>query len=640
MEAQQEMASSPTRQDVPPPPAPLAPEEPSSYALHDEEYGEWKSTLAACQQAPDSVEALRSLAQKPKLLNWRSPVSGQTLLHEMACRGASDDTIEAAVQLGCQRSMRNAKGEDVSAIAARKRAPKSGFGGFGSASSASAYGSRSKRSQAARLSAGGGGALSDPFPSPAPLMQQQLQQQAADGDQEMARPEQPSMMRSLRNMVFPPSSGPVSAPPALPSSASPSKMAALSPFASWQSPQAQGPMSAPSSSMSGQPRKAGKKMATSEVQWVPKSRMNVSLNVEKEQDFDLEELERSIQISYGGSARVQIDEVADVPSTPASSALPLAASSSAPRAGKRMQNVSCRVMFGSAEEAKTWSAVSTCSRQVQTTLASAMAIDGAAVEFEDGGVQMDTVDAVTLKLDSDSRHILCGACLAYNAQDECAKVVCHSDRYFQQNSVQHSGDTVVDGKSVHTISVVMSKVPEDITQLYFTICSCGPSDLSGFKNPSIMLYENAQPDANLLEYSIDQAEKSVSSVMARMIRRPVWNAVDRVLIERTLRKLKMPLLCIDLCMAMAAETSWDIQALGTPEWHLPQKICSNYGPGKDLISENLRKRTAVTTSRVSVQRGRPSTIGAGAAAAAAAPAAPAAPASPAAPDAPASSPAV
>lgn len=316
-----------------------------------------------------------------------------------------------------------------------------------------------------------------------------------------------------------------------------------------------------------------------------------------EQDLDREELERNIARSYGGKARVQIDEVEDDPMTS------VARSS---EACSRRQKVSCRVMFDNADEARTWQMKSVGTRDVQTELATTY---GGAVEFDDGGVQMDAVDAVTLKLDSDSSHILCGACLLYNAQQVCEKVVCHSDRYFGNGCVKHSGDTKVDGKSVHTISVELSKVPAEVTQLFFTICSCGPSDLSGFKNPSIMLYENAQPDANLLEYSIDQAAKSVSSVMARMIRRPVWNTIDCVFIERGLRQLRMPLLCIDLCLAMAAETSWDIQALGTQEWNLAAKICSNYGPGKELVEEHLRNKTSVTTSRISVQRSR-SNVGA------------------------------
>merc|ERR1712226_918086 len=100
--------------------------------------------------------------------------------------------------------------------------------------------------------------------------------------------------------------------------------------------------------------------------------------------------------------------------------------------------------------------------------------------------KMDEVDAVTLKLDSDSSQILCGACLLYDTQGNCEKVVHYSDRGYGK-AVVHSGDTQVGGKSVHTINIVQSGIPLHVNRMYFTLCSCGPEDLSGFKNPSIML---------------------------------------------------------------------------------------------------------------------------------------------------------
>merc|ERR1712187_209877 len=162
---------------------------------------------------------------------------------------------------------------------------------------------------------------------------------------------------------------------------------------------------------------------------------------------------------------------------------------------------------------------------------------------------MDETDAVTLKLDSDSSSILCGACLLYGAHGDCEKVVHYSDRLYH-GGVWHSGDSRVDGKSVHTISIVQSQIPQHVTTLYFTLCSCGPEDLSGFKNPSIMLYDHSEPDANLLEYSIEQAGKSPSCVMAQLTRRPKWSSNERISITCALRRMRMPFFCIDLCLAM------------------------------------------------------------------------------------------
>jgi len=60
-----------------------------------------------------------------------------------------------------------------------------------------------------------------------------------------------------------------------------------------------------------QSRKQGQQLQSLEVANVPKARMNLNLNVEREEDIDIAQLERSIAASYGGTARVQIDEVAD-----------------------------------------------------------------------------------------------------------------------------------------------------------------------------------------------------------------------------------------------------------------------------------------------------------------------------------------
>lgn len=327
-------------------------------------------------------------------------------------------------------------------------------------------------------------------------------------------------------------------------------------------------------------------LASGQVASVPKANLSLDLNLAEERELSRAELETALQRTYGSKARVLVDGVAD---NQASSSM----------RKRRVQQVKCRVMFDDVGEARAEQARG-ASRRAE--FGTAMGLDVACVEPETAD-KMDVVDAVTLKLDSDSSHILCGACLAYNGRGECEKVVCYTDRAFAGSAVRHSGDTQVDGKSVHTIGMVLSRLPEDVTQLYFTICSCGPSDLSGFKHPSIMLYHNAQPDANLLEYSIGQAAQSASCVIARMLRQPAWTHDDRARIARTLRKLRLPLLCLDLCLAMAEESTWSIQALGTEEWHLPEKVCSNYHSGQQLIEANLARGTSVETQAVGVGAG-------------------------------------
>lgn len=304
---------------------------------------------------------------------------------------------------------------------------------------------------------------------------------------------------------------------------------------------------------------------------MPKAKINLDFDLCEEAGLDEARLQAAVQQTYGGSARVQIDEVTDKAS-----------------AGPRVQKTRCRVLFDSAEEAQGWQTRSMGSRAVQDSIARNLQLRADAVEF-DAPSRMDEVDAVTLKLDSDSSHILCGACLLYDFHGNCEKVIHYSDRLYDGGVVQHSGDSQVDGKSVHTISFVQSKIPMHITQLYFTLCSCGPQDLSGFSNPSIMLYDHSEPDANLLEYSIGQAGKSPSCVMAQLSRRPKWSSDERIIIGCALRRMGMPFLGVDLCLAMAGETCWDVKALGTEEWHLESKICGNYESCKFLIGKKRRQ---------------------------------------------------
>lgn len=322
-------------------------------------------------------------------------------------------------------------------------------------------------------------------------------------------------------------------------------------------------------------RRKGLSLAKNETARMPKAKINLDLDLCDEGDLDEMQLQAAVQQTYGGTARVQIDEVADK-------------LSSEPR--RRVQNLKCRVLFDSAEEARNWQARSACSRVVQENIASNMQLGGDAVQF-DAPSKMDEVDAVTLKLDSDSSHILCGACLLYDFHGNCEKVVHYSDRFYEGSVVRHSGDTQVDGKSVHTIGIVQSQIPLHVTRMYFTLCSCGPQNLSGFRNPSIMLYDHSEPDANLLEYSIGQAGQSPSCVVAQLSRRPKWSSNERLSIACALRRSGMPFLCVDLCLAMAAETCWDVKALGTAEWHLETKICCNYESCKRLIKDKQRQES-------------------------------------------------
>eukprot|EP00658_Telonema_sp_P-2_P016615 TRINITY_DN16449_c0_g1_i10.p1 TRINITY_DN16449_c0_g1~~TRINITY_DN16449_c0_g1_i10.p1 ORF type:complete len:411 (+),score=98.07 TRINITY_DN16449_c0_g1_i10:1028-2260(+) len=129
-------------------------------------------------------------------------------------------------------------------------------------------------------------------------------------------------------------------------------------------------------------------------------------------------------------------------------------------------------------------------------------------------------ERLLLELSSDSSSILCGACLAYAGERQAVETVCYSHMSGCDGAIEHSGDQQVDGNSKHRISVQLHDLPSDITHLFFSLCSCGPANLSMFKEPYIALID---PDtgANSCRYNLVDAGTAPSAVMAVATRCPV-----------------------------------------------------------------------------------------------------------------------
>lgn len=126
-----------------------------------------------------------------------------------------------------------------------------------------------------------------------------------------------------------------------------------------------------------------------------------------------------------------------------------------------------------------------------------------------------TVSTVNLVLGSDSSAILCGACLVYEDLT-CTHVVHYGSRQAYRGAIRHSGDTQVNGVSKHTIDIDLNALPSSANRLFLTLCSCGCTDLSGFKNPTIdMRDELGSP---LCTYSLEQAGNAPTVVMAAIWR--------------------------------------------------------------------------------------------------------------------------
>jgi len=164
------------------------------------------------------------------------------------------------------------------------------------------------------------------------------------------------------------------------------------------------------------------------------------------------------------------------------------------------------VKYLEAQEKKKKPAAEPAARNVNTdrNRVTATRNDGA----EEADLELKGVKDVTLKLGAEGGGILCGAALVYSG-DKKQKAVCMSDRKFK-TAINHSGDSYAGGKSTHTINIKLSAMPKDVDKVYLTLCSCGPANLSKFKNPTIELLGDG---ADMIRYNLSDAGKAMSTVM-------------------------------------------------------------------------------------------------------------------------------
>lgn len=135
----------------------------------------------------------------------------------------------------------------------------------------------------------------------------------------------------------------------------------------------------------------------------------------------------------------------------------------------------------------------------------------------DGGdcpdLELLGVKQVTLKLGCEGGSgILCGAALVYNG-DKKEGNVCICERKFGK-AITHSGDTTEpDGRRTHTIKINLSAMPKANNKIFLTLCSCGPANLSKFKNPSVELLGDDEP---MIRYNLSDAGTARSTVMVAL----------------------------------------------------------------------------------------------------------------------------
>lgn len=162
------------------------------------------------------------------------------------------------------------------------------------------------------------------------------------------------------------------------------------------------------------------------------------------------------------------------------------------------------------------------------------------------------VNDVRLSLGAASGGILCGACLLYEGH-RCREVVHYNARRSQCGAITHSGDTTLrGGGSEHVISCRLAGLPASVTRLFFTLCACGATDLSGFTAPTVC-FADTRTKQPVCEYTLSDARAANSVVMCVMMRDATTGA-------------------------------WKAEALGH---HVRERCCSNYGVVKRVIPRLL-----------------------------------------------------
>lgn len=106
--------------------------------------------------------------------------------------------------------------------------------------------------------------------------------------------------------------------------------------------------------------------------------------------------------------------------------------------------------------------------------------------------------------------------------DASCLMFCGLDHYktidFRQSfepSVVHSGDRIDDASKTghHTIDVHISKIPHDVTHLFFTLSAWNSPSISKYPNPSLNFFKASNHQNNLCKTSFSHAGNSQAVIM-------------------------------------------------------------------------------------------------------------------------------
>ncbi|CAG8542208.1 4804_t:CDS:2, partial [Acaulospora colombiana] len=129
------------------------------------------------------------------------------------------------------------------------------------------------------------------------------------------------------------------------------------------------------------------------------------------------------------------------------------------------------------------------------------------------------------------QDFLDGTCLIY-AGDRLWKKYDYSSSFYPSIPyIKHSGD-IIDNeqeKGHHKITAKLDELPENVGQLYLILSSWRSPTIGHFRDPSFKLYDENDPDRQLLDYTIQRAANSQAVIMCLINRSNGGESLDPII---------------------------------------------------------------------------------------------------------------
>ncbi|RIB26689.1 hypothetical protein C2G38_2162745 [Gigaspora rosea] len=128
------------------------------------------------------------------------------------------------------------------------------------------------------------------------------------------------------------------------------------------------------------------------------------------------------------------------------------------------------------------------------------------------------------------QDFLDGTCLIYAGDELWKKYDYLSTFYPSIPYIRHSGDIIdhANARGHHKITIKLDELPNNVGQLYLILSSWRSPTIGHFRNPSFKLYDEANPDRQLCNYTIGQAGRSQAVIMCLINRsnNGMWNVIE------------------------------------------------------------------------------------------------------------------